>query len=120
MFTSFAHHLEHLEDTIQLFTAGREHDDRPAEVRPDPFAHAVAVQPGQVDVEHNRIRLFLHVLVTEGLLARSACEAGVLVENIRSYYDILTRNEPPLASSSARMDSMAGMSGDMPGLKLKR
>ena len=27
----------------------------------------------------NGIRLFLHVLVTEGLLARSACEAGVLV-----------------------------------------
>ena len=27
----------------------------------------------------NGIRLFLHVLVTEGLLERSACEAGVLV-----------------------------------------
>jgi diaminopimelate epimerase len=27
----------------------------------------------------NGIRLFLHVLVTEGLLARTACEAGVLV-----------------------------------------
>ena len=27
----------------------------------------------------NGIRLFLHVLVTEGLLDRSACEAGVLV-----------------------------------------
>jgi membrane-bound lytic murein transglycosylase F len=47
-------------------------------------------------------------------------EAVVLVENIRSYYDILVRNEPPLASISARMDSMAGMSGDMPGLKLRR
>ena len=27
----------------------------------------------------NGIRLFLHVLVTEGLLDRAACEAGVLV-----------------------------------------
>lgn len=47
-------------------------------------------------------------------------EAVILVENIRSYYDILVRNEPPLQASTARVASRAGLDGDGPGLKLKR
>lgn len=42
-------------------------------------------------------------------------EAVILVENIRSYYDILARHEPQ-AQIAARMDGMSGG----PGLKLKR
>jgi membrane-bound lytic murein transglycosylase F len=47
-------------------------------------------------------------------------EAVILVENIRSYYDILVRNEPPLQASTARVASRAGLDGGGPGLKLKR
>ncbi|HJV92992.1 MAG TPA: membrane-bound lytic murein transglycosylase MltF [Azonexus sp.] len=42
-------------------------------------------------------------------------EAVILVENIRSYYDILARHEPQV-QIAARMDGMTGG----PGLKLKR
>jgi membrane-bound lytic murein transglycosylase F len=44
-------------------------------------------------------------------------EAVILVENIRSYYDILTRNELPLPPSASPME---GTPGKMPGIKLKR
>ena len=47
-------------------------------------------------------------------------EAVLLVENIRAYNDILARHEPAYQAVSAKMESMAGMSGNMPGLKLKR
>ncbi|MDP3539008.1 MAG: membrane-bound lytic murein transglycosylase MltF [Azonexus sp.] len=47
-------------------------------------------------------------------------EAVILVENIRSYYDILARHEPPLQQISARMESMISEQGRSPGLKLKR
>ncbi len=43
-------------------------------------------------------------------------EAVILVENIRSYYDILVRNQPV----SPRVEQMTGMQGSEPGLKLKR
>ena len=43
-------------------------------------------------------------------------EAVILVENIRSYYDILSRHEPPLPSLSSKMD---GAQGSRPGLKLR-
>ena len=46
-------------------------------------------------------------------------EAVLLVENIRSYYDILVRNQPQ-ESISPRVEPMIGMSGNGPGLKLKR
>lgn len=46
-------------------------------------------------------------------------EAVILVENIRSYYDILQRNERPYLSLAGRMESMAGKLGSAPGLKLK-
>lgn len=46
-------------------------------------------------------------------------EAVILVENIRSYYDILQRNERPYLSLAGRMESMAGKLGSGPGLKLK-
>ena len=46
-------------------------------------------------------------------------EAVLLVENIRSYYDILVRNQPH-ESISPRVEPMIGMSGNGPGLKLKR
>nr|MBL8410713.1 membrane-bound lytic murein transglycosylase MltF [Dechloromonas sp.] len=44
-------------------------------------------------------------------------EAVILVENIRSYYDILSRHEAPLQSMNLQSEKPAG---DMPGLKLKR
>jgi hypothetical protein len=44
----------------------------------------------------------------------------LLVENIRAYNDILARHEPAYQTVSAKMESMTGMSGNMPGLKLKR
>lgn len=48
-------------------------------------------------------------------------EAVVLVENIRSYYDILLRNERPYQSLAANMDGMSGGKlGGAPGLKLSR
>ncbi|UCV04954.1 membrane-bound lytic murein transglycosylase MltF [Dechloromonas denitrificans] len=47
-------------------------------------------------------------------------EAVILVENIRSYYDILVRNEPALQSISSKMEKRIGLQGDGPGLKLKR
>ena len=43
----------------------------------------------------------------------------LLVENIRSYYDILVRNQPQ-ESISPRVEPMIGMPGNGPGLKLKR
>jgi len=46
-------------------------------------------------------------------------EAVLLVENIRSYYDILVRNQPQ-ESISPRVEPMIGMPGNGPGLKLKR
>ena len=46
-------------------------------------------------------------------------EAVLLVENIRSYHDILVRNQPH-ESISPRVEPMIGMSGNGPGLKLKR
>jgi membrane-bound lytic murein transglycosylase F len=45
-------------------------------------------------------------------------EAVLLVENIRSYYDILVRNQPQ-ELPSARINEMVGMVGTGPGLKLK-
>ncbi len=47
-------------------------------------------------------------------------EAVILVENIRSYYDILVRNEERYLAVSSRMEGMVGMQGDGPGLKLKK
>ncbi|MCE1239508.1 MAG: membrane-bound lytic murein transglycosylase MltF [Azonexaceae bacterium] len=44
-------------------------------------------------------------------------EAVILVENIRSYYDILVRNEPPLPALPGKL---AEIPGSAPGLKLKR
>jgi len=46
-------------------------------------------------------------------------EAVILVENIRSYYDILQRNERPYLSLADKIESMAGKLGNGPGLKLK-
>lgn len=47
-------------------------------------------------------------------------EAVLLVENIRSYYDILVRNQPQ-ESISPRVEPMIGMPSDGgPGLKLRR
>ena len=46
-------------------------------------------------------------------------EAVLLVESIRTYHDILARNEPAYRLSP-KMEGMAGMAGDSPGLKLKR
>ena len=46
-------------------------------------------------------------------------EAVLLVENIRSYYDILVRNQPQ-ESISPRVEPMIGMPDNGPGLKLKR
>ncbi len=45
-------------------------------------------------------------------------EAVILVENIRSYYDILTRNEPPQAPFSLKKENKPGKK--MPGIQLKR
>ncbi|MCE1182295.1 MAG: membrane-bound lytic murein transglycosylase MltF [Rhodocyclales bacterium] len=49
-------------------------------------------------------------------------EAVILVENIRSYYDILLRHEAARHPISPRIEGMIGMSGHdtSPGLKLKR
>ena len=45
----------------------------------------------------------------------------LLVENIRAYYDILVRNQPPYHSVSPRVENMVGMQGTSgPGLKVKR
>ena len=46
-------------------------------------------------------------------------EAVLLVESIRTYYDILVRNAPPYRPSP-RMEGMAGMAGNAPGLKPPR
>jgi membrane-bound lytic murein transglycosylase F len=43
-------------------------------------------------------------------------EAVILVENIRSYYDILVRNESAFQTQAPRMQNLSGA----PGLKLKR
>ncbi|KAB2921859.1 MAG: membrane-bound lytic murein transglycosylase MltF [Dechloromonas sp.] len=45
-------------------------------------------------------------------------EAVILVENIRSYYDILLRNEAPLNGLQQRMEGMFGNHNDIPTLKL--
>jgi membrane-bound lytic murein transglycosylase F len=47
-------------------------------------------------------------------------EAVILVENIRSYYDILMRNERPYQSLAEKMEGMAGKLGSSAGLKLRR
>ena len=44
-------------------------------------------------------------------------EAVLLVENIRSYYEILRRNEAPHVAVSATVEAMVGMGGAAPGLK---
>ena len=46
-------------------------------------------------------------------------EAVLLVENIRAYYDILLRNQPPYLTVSTRVENMVGMQGSS-GLKLGR
>ncbi|PKO85555.1 MAG: membrane-bound lytic murein transglycosylase MltF [Betaproteobacteria bacterium HGW-Betaproteobacteria-12] len=46
-------------------------------------------------------------------------EAVILVENIRSYYDILLRNEVPLNGLQPKMEGMFGSGRGMPGLKLQ-
>lgn len=46
-------------------------------------------------------------------------EAVILVENIRSYYDILVRNEPPLPIMLAKSPENAGKAKGKPGIKLK-
>jgi membrane-bound lytic murein transglycosylase F len=45
-------------------------------------------------------------------------EAVILVENIRSYYDILLRNQAPLNGLSPKMEGMFGRQDDIPTLKL--
>ena len=47
-------------------------------------------------------------------------EAVILVENIRSYYDILVRNAPALQASASPVDKAVAKPGTGPGLKLKR
>lgn len=47
-------------------------------------------------------------------------EAVIMVENIRSYYDILQRNEPPLAASIARMEGKIGLDATRAGIGLRR
>lgn len=47
-------------------------------------------------------------------------EAVILVENIRSYYDILSRHEPPLQPISSKAEEPAGTASRGPGLKLRR
>ena len=47
-------------------------------------------------------------------------EAVILVENIRSYYDILVRHEDALPPISARTEGKTGAQGSSPGLKLRR
>lgn len=47
-------------------------------------------------------------------------EAVILVENIRSYYDILLRNEPALPLSLVKRKEDPGPAKGQPGLKLKR
>ena len=48
-------------------------------------------------------------------------EAVLLVENIRSYYEILQRNEAPHPTAPPKVGAMIGMPGDgAPGLKLRR
>ena len=47
-------------------------------------------------------------------------EAVLLVENIRSYYDILQRHELPYQPLSAPREAMIGAQGNAPGLRLKR
>jgi membrane-bound lytic murein transglycosylase F len=42
-------------------------------------------------------------------------EAVILVENIRSYFDILARHEPPLQQVTARMQGMIGTPGNTQG-----
>lgn len=47
-------------------------------------------------------------------------EAVIMVENIRSYYDILVRNAPPLTAAISPMDGKIGMRGEAPELRLGR
>ena len=50
-------------------------------------------------------------------------EAVIMVENIRSYYDILVRNAPPLSAAITSIDGkigISGASGEAPGIKLRR
>ncbi|MFZ2267567.1 MAG: membrane-bound lytic murein transglycosylase MltF [Azonexus sp.] len=47
-------------------------------------------------------------------------EAVILVENIRSYYDILQRHETPYLSLAGKLEGMTGKLGSSPGLKLKQ
>ncbi|MDP3637814.1 MAG: transglycosylase SLT domain-containing protein, partial [Azonexus sp.] len=47
-------------------------------------------------------------------------EAVILVENIRSYFDILVRHEPPYQPLSSRMERMVGTQGGDSGPRLKR
>jgi membrane-bound lytic murein transglycosylase F len=47
-------------------------------------------------------------------------EAVILVENIRSYYDILQRHETFHLSLTGKMEEMGGRLGSSPGLKLLR
>lgn len=47
-------------------------------------------------------------------------EAVLLVENIRSYYDILQRHELPYQPLSAPREATIGAQGNAPGLRLKR
>lgn len=50
-------------------------------------------------------------------------EAVIMVENIRSYYDILVRNAPPLTTVIPPMEGkigISGTSGEAPGIKLRR
>ena len=46
-------------------------------------------------------------------------EAVILVENIRSYFDILVRHEPPYQPLHAGMEGVVGKPSGNPGLKLK-
>ena len=46
-------------------------------------------------------------------------EAVILVENIRSYYDILLRNELPLHAASKHRESMIGLGDASPSLRIK-
>jgi membrane-bound lytic murein transglycosylase F len=47
-------------------------------------------------------------------------EAVLLVESIRTYYDILVRNAPTHRPASSRMESMIGTAVEAPGLKPPR
>lgn len=59
-----------------------------------------------------------HVDADQQQAARGG-EAVILVENIRSYYDILVRNEPPLPITLAKSPENTGKAKGKPGIKLK-